>query len=223
MYVVRIYKSLSNEQKEHMRKVAERRVRRKYPVGTRLRKLVVTGHRRVETVVSNETRFHWEIECTCDCGRTTCVKPSTVSGRGKCVSCGCEGRLARTKASQSVWTLPPGEAAARTVFYQQRASALSRGIDFNLSLEDFKTIVSKKCHYCGAPPNKAYAPYKSGKLRLNGPFIYNGIDRTDSTKPYTVENCVPCCKDCNYAKHRMSLDEFKNWLRRVASHLLGMQ
>ena len=43
----------------------------------------------------------------------------------------------------------------------------------------------------------------------------NGIDRIDSSKGYTVENSVPCCKYCNTAKNTMSVDEFLKWIGRV--------
>ena len=29
---------------------------------------------------------------------------------------------------------------------------------------------------------------------------------------YEFENCVPCCKYCNFAKNDMSYDEFKKWI-----------
>ena len=43
----------------------------------------------------------------------------------------------------------------------------------------------------------------------------NGIDRIDSSKGYTVENSVACCKYCNTAKNTMSVDEFLKWIGRV--------
>ena len=36
----------------------------------------------------------------------------------------------------------------------------------------------------------------------------NGIDRIDNNLGYTVQNSISCCKKCNYAKHKMSYDEF---------------
>lgn len=46
-------------------------------------------------------------------------------------------------------------------------------------------MLVKPCIYCG---------FLDLALRVNG------IDRLDSAKPYAVENCRPCCKDCNYMK-----------------------
>lgn len=43
----------------------------------------------------------------------------------------------------------------------------------------------------------------------------NGIDRVDSSIGYTIQNSVPCCKICNYAKHNLTLEEFTLWLDRL--------
>lgn len=43
----------------------------------------------------------------------------------------------------------------------------------------------------------------------------NGIDRRDPNKGYTVENCVPCCEQCNYAKLDYTEDEYVNHCREV--------
>ena len=59
------------------------------------------------------------------------------------------------------------------------------------------------CHYCGIP---------SG-----WPDTRNGIDRIDSSKDYSSDNCVSCCKICNRAKNDMSVNEFMTWIRRTAS------
>lgn len=41
----------------------------------------------------------------------------------------------------------------------------------------------------------------------------NGIDRVDSSKGYTVENSVACCKYCNTAKNTMTESEFYTWTK----------
>ena len=43
----------------------------------------------------------------------------------------------------------------------------------------------------------------------------NGIDRLDSSKGYTIDNCVSCCSVCNTAKLEMDVDDFKEWVVRV--------
>lgn len=55
---------------------------------------------------------------------------------------------------------------------------------FELSFEQFEGIVKMPCYYCGVIQEKRF----------------NGIDRMDQTKGYVDENCVSCCKFCNFMK-----------------------
>lgn len=50
-------------------------------------------------------------------------------------------------------------------------------------------------------------------------FIYNGLDRVDNTKSHTKENCVPCCKYCNYAKRNLTIEEFFTLLENIKRNL----
>lgn len=50
-------------------------------------------------------------------------------------------------------------------------------------------------------------------------LIYNGIDRIDNAKGYTIENSVTCCKRCNFAKRNMSYDEFISWGKKLGNYL----
>jgi hypothetical protein len=64
-----------------------------------------------------------------------------------------------------------------------------------------------------ARPNVHRSPHGTGD------FTYNGIDKIDSGKGYTVNNVVSCCKKCNFAKSNMSQGEFIKWIRKVYLHL----
>lgn len=70
----------------------------------------------------------------------------------------------------------------------QRAAEL-RGLDFKLSLEDFHRITSSECSYCDRPPAQQTRNY-----------TFNGIDRLDGRAGYVLENCTPCCRECNFVK-----------------------
>ena len=72
---------------------------------------------------------------------------------------------------------------------------------FDLSLEQFRDIVSKFCVYCGKPSIK-------GEL--------NGIDRVDNSKGYVAGNCLPCCKWCNRMKLTYGKEEFEKHLYRMS-------
>ena len=71
---------------------------------------------------------------------------------------------------------------------------------FELSLEQFETIVKSPCEYCGTIQDKGF----------------NGIDRMDQKQGYVIENCVSCCKLCNFMKG--ALDNI-TFLQRV-QHIL---
>lgn len=51
-----------------------------------------------------------------------------------------------------------------------------------------------------------------------GEFIYNGLDRIDSSKPHVLDNVYLCCKICNYSKRDMSYQDFINWINTVYNH-----
>lgn len=64
------------------------------------------------------------------------------------------------------------------------------------------------CKYCNAiPANKINAylgPRYLPEAKENGYFVYNGLDRVNNDLPHTLENCVPCCKFCNFAKNNLT-------------------
>lgn len=64
---------------------------------------------------------------------------------------------------------------------------------------EFRTISSMNCSYCGAV----------------GP---NGIDRIDSSKGYCADNCVPSCKHCNYVKGNLSMSDFMKWTEKFVKY-----
>jgi hypothetical protein len=54
---------------------------------------------------------------------------------------------------------------------------------------------------------------------VNGQWTYNGLDRIDNAKPYTMENVVPCCATCNRAKLNLTVEEFLARIKSIAEHL----
>jgi len=146
--------------------------------------------------------------CQCDCGKTTEVIAGVLR-IGKTKSCGCLN-LEPTRI------LPPGIAAFNELFTGYKRNASKGGREFDLTREVFKRLTSSNCYYCGATPEQ-----KIQRENTNGAYIYNGVDRVDSKKGYSIFNCVPCCKQCNYAKHNFSEEEFYGWVKRVHEHIMG--
>lgn len=88
------------------------------------------------------------------------------------------------------------------MYYEKLKNAFERQKDFQLTLDEFQKLVTKPCFYCG--------------LRaFNGPKKIHGIDRVDNTLGYTVDNCVTCCKLCNYFKLNNTKDDFIDWLSNL--------
>ncbi len=108
------------------------------------------------------------------------------------------------------------DAAFRVSFLQYRGNAAKRNFVFELTFEQFKSLIKKNCFYCAAAP-RATSCSKSTII----PQLMNGVDRADSSRGYTLDNTVPCCTCCNNAKRTMSTEDFIAWVRRVAANFEG--
>lgn len=153
--------------------------------------------------------------CRCDCGREKII-PGFCLLRGSPRSCGC---LKESKQK-------PGMGGARKLFGGYRRDAARRNLVFNLTLDQFLILTSTTCYYCGVPPSTLYKYHGGGltpKGIAYGSYMHNGIDRKDSTKGYFTENVVPCCWDCNVAKHAKTLEEFQAWIARLIEYQTNLQ
>lgn len=74
-------------------------------------------------------------------------------------------------------------------YYRYGYNAKLRGIDFQLTREEFDKIISLECVYCGS---------------IDGV----GVDRVDNNIGYTQSNCSPCCTKCNMMKKDMGCSDF---------------
>jgi hypothetical protein len=83
--------------------------------------------------------------------------------------------------------------------------ARRRGIECTLRFEEYKTLRTLPCFYCG------------GVL----PKIGHGLDRVDSNLGYSLGNVRPCCTQCNRAKSDLTESEFRQWVERLWSHWAG--
>ncbi len=153
--------------------------------------------------------------CKCDCGKDKVIRFDHLLSN-KTGSCGClrsDGARSRSIKKTGFF----GDFNELYSAYRRRAIKIKK--DFNLSREEFYLITQKDCYYCNTKPSNTFNSSHIKDSGNNYPIIYNGIDRLDNSKGYTLDNCVPCCKVCNYAKHTMNKGEFLVWLQKVYKNL----
>lgn len=73
-----------------------------------------------------------------------------------------------------------------------------------IDINEYASLIQQECYYCGKTNSQK-----------DGEFYHNGIDRLDSTKGYTEQNCVPCCTKCNMAKGSLTTREFLNLVNDI--------
>ena len=81
------------------------------------------------------------------------------------------------------------------IYKYYKANAVKRKFVFEISKEDFFSLLDKKCVYCGNSSR--------------------GVDRIDSKIGYIKENCVSCCKICNVMKNNMTQNDFIDHCRTI--------
>jgi hypothetical protein len=151
--------------------------------------------------------------CVCECGAEAVVVGTRLRrGRSRgCPSCASRG-------------LRPGDAhdpaaparARRLREYLRGAGA--RGREWSLTDAQFEELITSDCFYCGAPPVEI--PARKGHFKFPGSA--GGIDRIDSSKGYTIDNCRPCCSSCNYMKSADSDLKFLENVFRIAGRFAAL-
>ena len=114
------------------------------------------------------------------------------------------------KAAHRNFRMCKPSAGANRLWRLYKKNAENRGLEFNISREEFDTLTQKNCYFCGQVPIP-----RGIRMRL-GPFPHNGVDRLDSRLGYISGNCVPCCGPCNDMKGTMSESDFVSQAVRVA-------
>lgn len=181
-------------------------------VGQKFGRLLVLEH----TGSNPQKKSQWKVQC--ECGNFKTVTGAHLTDNST-QSCGCLMReIVREKIS-----LPDGVAARNRVLHSYRKDAKQRALSWDLSFEEFLLLTSSDCHYCGASPGNVMGSQGLTLRRTrpyNGSFIYNGIDRKDNSRGYSVDNTVSCCAVCNRAKRTMSYDAFVAYLVKAGTFQL---
>lgn len=156
--------------------------------------------------------FYWE--CKCECGNFTSRSTGDLNRslkKGRFVGC-------RSCAQKNNRKNDNGESSWKQYRNSYLYRARNRSLKFELSIEEFKDICSKDCHYCGSSP-RMYNRYKKSDLTnrdknvsedvSNSSWIkVNGIDRRDNSVGYVLSNCLTCCSSCNRMKGTLDYYDF---------------
>lgn len=88
-------------------------------------------------------------------------------------------------------------------FNSYKGGAKARGLDFEITFEEFKTFWNQPCVYC------------SGEIKTIG------LDRIDPKIGYVIANLISCCSWCNSMKLDKGIEEFRKKIKKIYRNLYG--
>jgi hypothetical protein len=151
-------------------------------------------------IIKNNKR---QILCECTkCNKRISIDISSINRKIKFGTSFCEKCITRRYDDNYIYEL---------AMYDYKKKAEERGYEFSLTFDQFKDLVSKKCHYCNGDPFSS----RFSRKEWNSKIKINGIDRKDNSKGYTKSNSVTCCNICNKGKNNKTYKEFIEYLERI--------
>ena len=188
-------------------------------VGLRFGRLVALKE---SPVMALNRGLKWE--CVCDCGNKTVSRADSLLD-GSSSSCGCGQREAAAATGRASRKRDLRAAALNKMFLRYAHNAKRNNREFSLSIEDFSSLVSSDCVYCGEAPKEVLARtgnfYGENHKIVDSGLRAHGIDRIDNSIGYVVDNCVSCCERCNRSKLTMTVDEFRDMISKQYNHFVN--
>jgi hypothetical protein len=167
-----------------------------------------------------------QVNTICDCGATKTLALKDII-RGGTKSCGCLKRELLKETNKILGhscRLAAGEMGFKHVLKSYKRQAMEFDREFLLTDEQFRVLTKGNCYYCDCKPakiRKIYAKTNTEQGNKHGEYVYNGVDRVDNAKGYTLENCVSCCRRCNYLKSNLDLKVFIKHLQKIVKNMKG--
>ena len=78
-----------------------------------------------------------------------------------------------------------------------------KNLSFELTYDDYLKIVNVPCYYCDC---------------VEDDKGFNGIDRLNSSIGYAIDNCVSCCRMCNYMKKSLDVCTFLQRIEHILTY-----
>ena len=151
---------------------------------------------------------YWICRCKCGAEFSICGSALVCDRTSKCKKCSNIEKGKKNRKSDE-------HIAITGLIKVYKRSAKVRGLSFNLSREEFKSLIFENCHYCGQLPSNIYNSYPRDNEHNRSPIMYNGIDRVNNTKGYDLDNCVTSCTQCNFSKRTLNKEQFLTWIKRI--------
>jgi hypothetical protein len=155
------------------------------------------------------SRFFTEVKCICGNKKIVSCSKLRAGNYKHCIDCSYEER---------------SQKAPRVTQYQQMFKRLvldrckKKNIEVSITVDDYTKIIIQDCFYCNDTPRQTNR-FANRKYVNTETIFANGIDRIDSSIGYTLNNCIPCCTSCNYAKHKLTQEEFFEKIKKIYKHL----
>lgn len=134
------------------------------------------------------------------------VAKNWINYRAKQIENGVEKYLEKNAENQRKWRENNPEKAHKineknresphTKYKIYQMSANKRNLAFEITVEQYTSIVETPCYYCG----------EEGQM---------GIDRKNNSIGYLYDNCVSSCKMCNYMKNSLTIETFLGRIKHI--------
>lgn len=168
----------------------------------------------VNRVESHDGQGAW-FNCYCN----GCNKYKEIRGRSlknkDAQSCGCNNKKSKTGENNKLYK---GYKKITGEYYNNlRKSAKERGHEFKISLEELWELWENQCGFCALSGVRIFLP--RGSKDKSDKTNTASVDRIDSNKGYTKDNCQWVHKRINWMKNNMQDNEFQMWCIKVGDHI----
>lgn len=142
--------------------------------------------------------------CRCDCGKEKTLNASAIKA-GLTTSCGCNKRKLLSKGYELI---------SGAFWHKLKKSALSRDLEFTITIEEAWEIYLKQKEKCAVSGVDLIIFPNNDKSRKQTA----SPDRIDSNIGYTPDNFQWVHKRINRMKNILSTDEFMFWVSKIHEH-----